>query len=68
MPSEITTLFFCHLLYGLLCAILGRKRNRSGWGWFALALPFGALALFVLLALPVPMRGVRSGSVTGLPA
>jgi|GEM_PF-2083723 len=68
MSSEITTLFFCHLLYGLLCAILGRKRNRSGWGWFVLALPFGALALFVLLVLPASTRGARSDSVKGLPA
>ncbi len=64
MPSQITTLLFCHLLYGLLCAILARKRNRSGWLWFGLSVPLGPIALFLLLALPAATTGAGPRALT----
>ena len=47
-----TTILFCNLLSGILCIILAKQRNRSVLSWFLAAIPFGILALFVLLCLP----------------
>ncbi|MEW6443476.1 MAG: hypothetical protein AB1640_21260 [bacterium] len=60
----LSTLLFCHVLYGIVCAILARKRNRSKLQWFALALPFGVLALFVLLLLPALPHTVLSADAS----
>jgi hypothetical protein len=48
--TSILTILFCNALFGLLCAILARKRGLSAMKWFWIAVPLGALALFSLLA------------------
>jgi hypothetical protein len=47
-----TTLFFCNLLFGILCVILAKKKQKPALFWFLLSVPLGVIALFALLALP----------------
>ena len=47
------TILFCNFCTGILCIILARKKHRPPLMWFLVTLPFGVIALFVLLALPV---------------
>jgi len=61
---KMVTFLFCHLLCGILCVILARKRNRSPLHWFAAALPFGVFALFLLLILPAVPEASRSCVLT----
>ena len=46
------TILFCNFCTGILSIILARKKHRRSLMWFLLTLPFGVVALFVLLALP----------------
>ena len=45
------TILFCNFCTGILSIILARKKHRPSLMWFLLTLPFGVVALFVLLAL-----------------
>ena len=47
------TILFCNFCTGVLSIILARKKHRAQLKWFLVTLPFGVVALFVLLALPV---------------
>ena len=46
------TILFCNFCTCILSIILARKKHRPSLMWFLLTLPFGVVALFVLLALP----------------
>jgi hypothetical protein len=46
------TILFCNFCTGILSIILARKKHRKPLMWFLVTLPFGVVALFVLLALP----------------
>jgi len=46
------TILFCNFCTGILSIILARKKHRTPLTWFLVTLPFGVVALFVLLALP----------------
>lgn len=49
---NLATLLLCNALSGILCMILAKQRRRSIFSWFLIAMPFGILALFLLLCLP----------------
>ncbi len=57
------TLAVCHVSVAVLCVILAMKKGYAPVTWCLLALPFGVVALFVLLALPPRKEGPaeRSG-------
>ena len=46
------TILFCNFCTAILSIILAKKKHRPILMWFLLTLPFGVVALFVLLALP----------------
>jgi len=45
------TLIVC-LIFGVLCAVVASKKNRSGPGWFALGVLFGPIAVVLSFVLP----------------
>jgi len=46
------TILFCNFCTAILSFILARKKHRPPLMWFLVTLPFGVVALFVLLAFP----------------
>ena len=52
VPMAWVTILFCNFCTAILSIILAKKKHRPALMWFLVTLPFGVIALFVLLALP----------------
>lgn len=62
----LITYLFCNVACGVLSIISALKKQRSVVRWFLLTIPFGVIALFVLLALPDP-KAPDEETTAGLP-